>query len=65
MTFAYQDGTGAGVAQPVEQRTRNAQVVGSSLTTSSIKNPVFSMLFVVRGIENMGFWFGLVFIWSL
>jgi hypothetical protein len=26
---------------------------------------VFSMLFVVRGIENMGFWFGLVFIWSL
>ena len=28
------------IAQPVEQRIRNAQVVSSSLTTSSNKNPV-------------------------
>ena len=48
---------GAGVAQPVEQRIRNAQVVSSSLTTSSKKKPLFSTYFVVRYVESRGFGF--------
>ena len=41
-------GEGASVAQLVEQRIRNAQVVGSSPTGSSMKNPRTAMV--------LGFW---------
>ncbi len=38
MSFGYIPSSGAGVAQLVEQRIRNAQVVGSTPSASSIES---------------------------